>query len=91
MTFSGKMNEILIEPWAIEMMIRQLENEINEIASSRRIYLDVVIDTACAEGERGTWQRLVSLDALRQHYKKEDVKPIVDFSDPDLKIWGQKG
>jgi hypothetical protein len=70
--FSGQMSQILIEPWAIELMIRELENIIMSADPMRKDLLDLKLDMAWAEGKRGSWERLVALDAI---IKARDVKP----------------
>lgn len=52
LTFSGAMNQIYMDEWAIDMMIKMLENELAP-------YTPTIDKTG--------WQKLVALDAFRQN------------------------
>lgn len=65
--FSGRMGKILMEPWAIDLMIGELERQLNELDTKK--LLDLKLDVAWTTGKSG-WDRLIALDALRMEYKK---------------------
>jgi hypothetical protein len=56
LTFSGKANHVLMEPWAIEMMIEQREKDIDCLE-------DREMKNALLKNRTG-WERLIALDAL---------------------------
>jgi hypothetical protein len=62
LTFSGTVHHLLIEPWAIEMMIEHLQKEIEvnleNKPSSFREMRDALLKN------RTGWERLIALDAL---------------------------
>jgi len=60
LTYSGKAGVVLIEPWAIQMMIDILENKVNKIKDQefKNLKEKVLMDNS--QG----WRRLTSLDAL---------------------------
>jgi hypothetical protein len=58
LTFSGMIGKTLIEPWAIEMMIKLMEDEL----SQEKEYVETI--------NKSGWERLVALDALRLQTKK---------------------
>ena len=53
LTFSGGVNKMMIEPWAIQMMIEQREKDVGPSA----------IRDALTNGRTG-WEKLIALDAL---------------------------
>ena len=74
LTFSGGLRHILIEPWAIQMMIDKRKTQINDALG--KYILDETVDTesiyrtrhAMLRGKKG-WERLVAADAFYQEYK----------------------
>ena len=60
LTYSGKAGVVLIEPWAVQMMIELLENKVNEINDQE--FKDLK-EKVLVDNPQG-WQRLVSLDSL---------------------------
>lgn len=66
MTFSGRVSHMLIEPWAIEMMMEQRERDIafnlSKMTESKRAdFLEM--KSALLESRTG-WEKLIALDAL---------------------------
>lgn len=67
LTLSGSMMHMLMEPWAIDLMIEQLSNEIDgEEDASDPVFAGM--RAKLLEGKQG-WERLVALDALRLQLK----------------------
>ena len=62
LTFSGKVHHMLIEPWAIEMMIEQRESEIEVMLESKPSSFREMKDALLKN--RTGWERLIALDAL---------------------------
>jgi hypothetical protein len=60
LTFSGLVNYMLMEPWAVEMMIQHLEKETLEMSKGENTWDDMLKVKVGLE-------RLVVLDALRMH------------------------
>lgn len=75
LTYSGRMHHMLVEPWAIEMMVVQREDDIwenlrdwaPEKAASFLQMKEAML------GERQGWERLIALDAL---HKQSLIGPI---------------
>lgn len=59
LTFSGRVNHVLMEPWAIQMMIEQRESEIASIDDAEFIQMKEALLR-----DRHGWEKLVALDAL---------------------------
>ncbi len=55
---SGNFNQILIDDWAIELMIRQLTNELGQNALDKSVV------------NKNGWEKLVALDAIKLNLKK---------------------
>lgn len=68
LTFSGTVSAVLIEPWAIEMMIEKFLSElpagVKTVEQLKEID-DLIISTRSKNG----WHKLIALDALYQEYK----------------------
>lgn len=62
LTFSGKVHHVLMEPWAIQMMISQREDDI-EVHKDKLSPAFAEMKDALLSGRTG-WERLVALDAL---------------------------
>jgi hypothetical protein len=63
--FSGRMNQILMEPWAIEMMIDEMEGLLASMSPLSTEYFDMRL--AVLKDKKG-WDRLVALDSLKVHF-----------------------
>lgn len=59
LTFSGSIQHLMIEPWAIEMMIEQMEHNLEEVKDTS--YLEM---KECLLKDRKGWEKLIALDAL---------------------------
>lgn len=62
LTFSGKVHHLLMEPWAIEMMIQQREKEIEATLENKPSSFREMKDALLKN--RIGWERLIALDAL---------------------------
>lgn len=62
LTFSGKVHHVLMEPWAIEMMIKQRENDIEEKLDANSSSF-IQMKELLLKNRKG-WERLIALDAL---------------------------
>jgi len=58
--FSGRSKKIHIDPWAIDIMINELENQLTEKKNESE-FVELV-------GNKTGWDKLVTLDALRKHF-----------------------
>lgn len=63
LTFSGMIGKTLIEPWAIEMMISRLEDEIKLMSP----------DISDLKSNKTGWDKLILLDAIMFDLKKKAV------------------
>lgn len=66
LTFSGSMNQVLLEPWAIEMMIKLREIQIENYNLSEQMQ---ELQRVTVKDKTG-WERLVSLDAFLSQLSK---------------------
>lgn len=63
LTFSSAMKEMLIDPWAIDMMIQELQNQIETTAVGIHIIDAALQSIASKQGK----EKLLALEALRYH------------------------
>lgn len=70
LTFSGRVHHVLIDPWAIEMMIHQREHDIEQCSFSKSESFQQLKESMIKE--RTGWNRLVALDALFKQYSVQD-------------------
>jgi hypothetical protein len=64
LTFSGRVHHLMIEPWAIEMMIAQREDDIEARLPNMPESFKETKDSLLAN--RTGWERLIALDALHK-------------------------
>jgi len=62
LTFSGHIHHMLMEPWAIDLMIDELTNQLDGHEAASEIHFQAMRDKLLAE--RKGWDKLVALDAL---------------------------
>lgn len=61
LTFAGHVNKVMMEPWAVDLMVERIDRELGpEWADLRNKVFD----------EKKGWERLVGLDALLAHKNK---------------------
>jgi hypothetical protein len=70
LTFSGHINKVTIESWAIEMMIERVETAMHRARLERKELPDLLLE-AGSKVVNNRWERLVALDAVCKHYKIE--------------------
>ena len=68
LTFSGGVNAMLIEPWAIEMMINKRFSQVRYELMCEENHKELNPLLFKADNKKG-WEKLVALDVLYQAYK----------------------
>ena len=63
LTLSGNIKSMLIEPWAIELMINELINQISDHEDASEFAFAAMRDKLLADKQG--WDKLIALDALR--------------------------
>jgi hypothetical protein len=70
LTFSGVVNSMSVEPWAIEMMCSQLEEELAAVVNQNPFRAEEYVElrSSMVLGRKGQ-EKLMALDAMRQVFK----------------------
>jgi hypothetical protein len=68
LTFANQMNQRdMMETWAVKMMARKLEEDLQNVPASTKGILDLKIDIGCAYDD-DPWKMLMKMDALKQKW-----------------------